>query len=195
MGAPLGFFMIGLVLVLLLAGTLRNTTRPAGLGRAWAERIGYWHNNALVIALRRFANLLPHHKQQVKKLRHATHFLQVDAGLFQNISYVASLEDVCSVFQTFASRYAARVRERSRFTRTYFCGLRSSPRRFICGVHWKKKGVHMGLLVPAGFGPGLVLPTDFYTRRLWHQGRFAPKPTSSYTNKHRFIIFYLPTVL
>ena len=96
---------------------LGHPVRHMGLGRAWAERIGYWNNNALVIALRSFANLLPHHKQQVKKLRHATHFLQVDAGLFQNISYVASLEDVCSVFQTFASRYAARVRERSRFTR------------------------------------------------------------------------------
>ena len=36
----------------------------------------------------------------------------------------------------------------------------------------------------------LVLPTYFYTRRLWHQGRFARKPPSFYTKKHLYDLLH-----
>lgn len=132
---------------------------------------------------------------------------------------------VCS-FQTSASRYAARVRERSiaRFPLRLLgwgqAWAGRGPRSWTdlrpdLGYAWSKFADLGPILSRFGlgrtcshllcFGPDLgagwvwrkawaqfaggctiqfLHPKIFYTRRLRHQGRFAPKPTGFYTKKH-----------
>ena len=74
------------------------------------------------------------------------------------------------------------------------CQLYCQKARLGPGWVWRKQFarvcarqiLHRQIFAPAD----LVLPTYFYMRRLWHQGRFAPKPPSFYTKKHLYDLLH-----